>query len=123
MVETGLIFSKQPLASLNSSIGDVQQERKLHLATKILLWWCYSLQTLVKSSGLLMYIKFYTSPKVKGELQEVEDGFLFGTYPMWKQENLLDAKLLLKNIHWNKLEIPVPITFQYIGISRNFLSQ
>ena len=53
------------------------------------------------SSGLLMYIKFYTSPKVKGELQEVEDGFLFGTYPMRKQENLLDAKLLLKNIHWN----------------------
>ena len=70
-----------------------------------------------------MYIKFYTSPKVKGVLQEVEDGFLFGTYPMRKQENLLDAKLLLKNIHWNKLEIPVPLTFQYIGISRNFLSQ
>ena len=75
------------------------------------------------SSGLLMYVKFYTSPKVKGELQEVEDGFLFGTYPMRKQENLLDAKLLLKNIHWNKLEIPVLLTFQYIAISRNFLSQ
>ena len=47
-----------------------------------------------------MYIKFNTSPNVKGELQEVEDEFLFGTSPMEKQENLLDAKLLLKNIHW-----------------------
>lgn len=75
------------------------------------------------SSGLLMYIKFNTSPNVKGELQEVEDEFLFGTSPMEKQENLLDAKLLLKNIHWNKLEIPVLLTFQYIAISRNFLSQ
>ena len=40
------------------------------------------------SSGLLMYIKFYTSPNVKGELQEVEDEFLFGTSPMGKQEHL-----------------------------------
>ena len=68
-----------------------------------------------------MYIKFNTSPNVKGELQEVEDEFLFGTSPMGKQENLLDAKLLLKNVYWNKLEIPVPLTFQFIWISRNFL--
>ena len=35
-----------------------------------------------------MYIKFYTSPNVKGELQEVEDEFLFGTSPLGKQEHL-----------------------------------
>ena len=40
------------------------------------------------SSGLLMYLKFYTSPNVKGELQEVEDEFLFGTSPLGKQEHL-----------------------------------
>ena len=73
-------------ASLNSSIGDVQQERQLHLAHKN---WCYSLQTLVMSSGLLMYIKFYTSPNVKGELQGMEDKFLFGTSPLGKQEHLV----------------------------------
>ena len=33
----------------------------------------------------------------------------------WENRNtFLDAKLLLKNFHWNKLEIPVPLTFQYI---------
>ena len=80
--------------SLNSSIGDVQQERQLHLATKIFRLWSWALVC------WCIIIKFYTSPKVKGELQEVEDEFLFGTYPMGKQENLLDAKLLLRNVHY-----------------------
>ena len=40
------------------------------------------------SSGPLMYLKFYTWPNVKGELQEMEDKFLFGASPLGKQEHL-----------------------------------